>query len=215
MAVSVLLARVVLAGVFAVAAFGKLADREGSRLAVRDFGVPARAAGSVGLALPVLEVAIAAGLLGVGTAPWAAVVAVALLLTFCVAIARLMRRGEEPECNCFGSIGSAPVGRGTLVRNGVLLVVAGYVATAAWSDAGPSAVSWLGDVSALVAVIGVLMAAHFAFSWQLFRQNGRLLARIEDLEIVAGLSQSESPDADRGLELGRRCPGLDSIRPRR
>lgn len=44
-----LVARVVLAAVFAVAGLAKLADRAGSRRAVTGFGLPARPAGPVGL----------------------------------------------------------------------------------------------------------------------------------------------------------------------
>ena len=44
--------------------------------------------------------------------------------------------GETPDCNCFGTIGSAPVGRGTLARNGALIVAAAFVAVAGRTTAG-------------------------------------------------------------------------------
>lgn len=84
MDVVLLLARLVLAAVFVVAALGKLADREGSRRAVEGFGVPAALVGPVGLGLPVVELAIAVGLVVVASAAWAAAVAAALLGAFCV-----------------------------------------------------------------------------------------------------------------------------------
>jgi uncharacterized membrane protein YphA (DoxX/SURF4 family) len=52
MALGLLIARLLLAGVFLVAALAKLADLAGSRQALRDFGVPARLATPLGLLLP-------------------------------------------------------------------------------------------------------------------------------------------------------------------
>ena len=171
-------ARVVLAATFAAAAVGKLADREGSRLAAERFGVPP----AVGVGLPLAELAIAVGLVIPATAAWAAAAAVLLLAVFCVAIARLLIRGEEADCHCFGSLGSARVGRGPLVRNAVLMAVSGFVAVAGWDDAGPGAFGWMTGVAAVAVVFGVVTVVHGAFSWQLFKQNGRLLERVEALE---------------------------------
>ena len=54
-----LLAQLVLAGVFAVAALAKLADRRGSRQAMADFGLPAPLATIAAAVLPALELATA------------------------------------------------------------------------------------------------------------------------------------------------------------
>ena len=51
-----------LALVFLVAAVGKLRDREGTRRATADLGVPRRLVPTVALALPVAELVVAAGL---------------------------------------------------------------------------------------------------------------------------------------------------------
>jgi len=56
---ALLIARLLLAAVFFVAAFSKLADLAGSRQAMAGFGIPERCAGLVGLGLPLAELAIA------------------------------------------------------------------------------------------------------------------------------------------------------------
>jgi methylamine dehydrogenase accessory protein MauD len=196
--------RLVLAAVFAVAAVGKLADRAGSREAVARFGVPVGLVGAVSAGLPVVELGIAVGLVVVATAVWAAVAAGALLLAFCVAIVRLMVRGEAPDCHCFGSVGSAPVGKGTLVRNLVLVGLAGFVAVAGWGDGGESVGQLAVSLGAVAIVLGVVIVLQGAFSWQLFAQNGRMLERLADLEAAVGQSVD---GADRApLAVGDRAP---------
>jgi methylamine dehydrogenase accessory protein MauD len=206
LAVSLLLVRLALAAIFAVAAFGKLADLDASRETLEHFGIPARLARPVGLLLPLTELAIAASLLFVGAVRWGGLAAVFLLVVFCVVIVRALVRGDAPDCNCFGSLGSAPVGRGTLVRNGVLLALTGFVTVAGWNDGGASAFAWIGPYGALAAVVGVIVAVsaiHMAFSWQLFKQNGRLLQRLSDLEAAAGSRNNSGND---GLLIGEHAP---------
>jgi Recombinase len=58
--VAVLVARAVLAAVFAAAGAAKLADPQGSRRAASDFGVPQRLTAAVALGLPLAELAAAA-----------------------------------------------------------------------------------------------------------------------------------------------------------
>ena len=58
-----LIARLLLAGVFAVAGAAKLTDLAGTRRALAGFGIPDRLGGSLALALPLAELAIAVALL--------------------------------------------------------------------------------------------------------------------------------------------------------
>ena len=160
-----LLARVVLAAVFAVAALAKLADREGSRRTLRGFGVPERLALIVALA----ELATAAALLGIPF--YGALAALALLAVFSGAIVAALVRGVRPGCGCFGRVHSAPAGRGTLVRNAALAACAALVI----ADPATRLTDWM-------VAVGAVAGAHAAFSWQLLRQNGRLWQRIEALE---------------------------------
>ncbi len=131
MGAPLLIARLLLAAVFAVAGVAKLLDLPGSRRAVGEFGVPARAAAVLGTLLPLAELAIAGALLAGPTAATGAVAAVALLTGFCVALAWNLARGRAPDCHCFGRLHSSPAGPLTLARNGGLLAVAAFTATGA------------------------------------------------------------------------------------
>lgn len=181
----VVLARLVLMCVFAIAAIGKLADRDGARVAVAEFGIPGDAVGLVAFGLPLVELLVAAGLAIEASALWAAAVAVALLLLFCAGIVRLLSRGEAPDCHCFGRLGSTPVGRQTLIRNLALTALAGFVLVAGRSH-GQSVSTLAGDVGPVAIVLGGAIILQAAFSWQLFTQNGRLLGRISALETALG-----------------------------
>jgi peroxiredoxin len=178
--------RVVLAGVFVIAALGKLSDRAAARQAVAQFGLPARLAGPIAVAVPAAELAIAAGLLFRVSAPVAAIAAGMMLLAFSIGMVRLLARGETGDCHCFGSVGASTIGRGTLARNLLLLGGAGFVAVAGWHGGGISVTSWIAHADATACVLIVGLAILAAFSWQLFRQNARLLVRIEALEAGAG-----------------------------
>src|SRR5918997_1008239 len=124
---AILFARLLLAAVFVVAGVAKLADREGSRRAVADFGVPAGLAAPLGILLPLAELAVAAALIPTSTALWGAVGALALLLLFVAGIGVNLARGRKPDCHCFGQFHSSPAGWSTLARNGALAALAGFV----------------------------------------------------------------------------------------
>src|SRR4051794_11025048 len=119
--------RFLLAGVFAAAGLAKLADREGSRRAVEEFGVPRRPAWLIGSVLPFAELATAGALLPPVSATWGAIAAVGLLLSFSAAIAFNLARGRTPECRCFGQVHSAPVSWRMVARNVALAVAAAAV----------------------------------------------------------------------------------------
>lgn len=204
MDVLALIGRFALAAAFVMAALGKLSDRDGSRRAVQRFGVPAAFAGGVGVGLPLVELAIAGGLVVRASAALAAIAAASLLVLFCAGILRLLARGEQPDCHCFGAIGSAPVGRGTLVRNLVLLGLAGFVAVATWNGAGAGISGVVIDPGAAALVLGVVVVLNVAFSWQLFQQNGRLLERVSDLEAA----RQRSVDDGDSLAVGDPAPAF-------
>ena len=124
---ALLIARLLLAAVFAVAGASKLADRAGSRRAVVDFGLPTSLATPLAILLPLAELAIAAALVPASTAWWGSIGALALLLVFVAGISLNLARGNKPERHCFGQLHSAPAGWRTLARNGALAAVAGFV----------------------------------------------------------------------------------------
>ncbi|MBB5913689.1 peroxiredoxin [Nocardia transvalensis] len=123
--------RVTVAAVFGLSAWGKLADRAGTRKAVGDFGVPLRWAPGVAWALPGVEAVLAVAVLPPWTAVPAAVAAALLLVVFTAAVIRLLRSGKRPPCSCFGTVTSAPIGWGTVLRNILLLAV---TVVAAWGS---------------------------------------------------------------------------------
>jgi peroxiredoxin/uncharacterized membrane protein YphA (DoxX/SURF4 family) len=212
------IARLLLACVFALAGIAKLLDRDGSRRAAAGFGVPERLAGAVGILLPLAEIAVAVALIPAATAWWGAAAALALLLMFVVAIAANLARGRQPDCHCFGQIHSEPAGPSTLVRNGLLAAVAGLVVAQGPTGGGPEVLGWLGGVAdsgwagpvALVAL--ALVAVEGFLLFQLLMQNGRLMLRLEDLEERFdahddGHDEDQESD-DEGLAAGAPAPAF-------
>jgi methylamine dehydrogenase accessory protein MauD len=229
MDIVLLFARLLLASVFAVAGIAKLVDREGSRQAVVDFGIPARLAAPLGIVLPLTELAVALALIPAATAFWGAVGALALLLLFVAGIGANLARGRRPDCHCFGQLHSAPAGWATLARNGVLAAVAALLV---WrgleGEIGPSVVGWIGALStdqllilASAMVVLVLLAAQWLFLFGLLKQNGRLLARLNAVEerladagLASGLPVGAPAPAFALEDLGGEEVTLDGLRAR-
>jgi peroxiredoxin/uncharacterized membrane protein YphA (DoxX/SURF4 family) len=217
MSIVLLLARFLLALVFAVAGLTKLADLAGSRQALRDFGVPARLAAPFGLLLPLAELAVAGALVPTAWAWWGALGALALLLLFVAGIGSNLARGRQPECHCFGQLRSAPAGWPTLTRNAVLAAIAGFVVWQGSENPGASVVGWLG-MSTTVEIMGLiggllLCGSLIGGGWllvNLLRQNGRLLLRIEALEARLGMAEAGNGAAQpvAGLPVGTPAPGF-------
>jgi uncharacterized membrane protein YphA (DoxX/SURF4 family) len=83
----------------------------------------ARALGAPGFAIPLVpwvELAIGAALVTQLAVPWAAIAALALLVSFTVLIVTRLLAGERPACACFGQWSASQIGASHLVRNGVL-----------------------------------------------------------------------------------------------
>jgi methylamine dehydrogenase accessory protein MauD len=229
MDIVLLFARLLLASVFAVAGIAKLVDREGSRQAVVDFGIPARLAAPLGIVLPLTELAVALALIPAATAFWGAVGALALLLLFVAGIGANLARGRRPDCHCFGQLHSAPAGWATLARNGVLAAVAALLV---WrgleGEIGPSVVGWIGALStdqllilASAMVVLVLLAAQWLFLFGLLKQNSRLLTRLSAVEerladagLASGLPVGAPAPAFALEDLGGEEVTLDGLRAR-
>jgi peroxiredoxin/uncharacterized membrane protein YphA (DoxX/SURF4 family) len=200
----VLLIRVLLAVVFATAGVGKLLDLKASRESLRDFGMPAGLANIAGVLLPIAELATAVLLLLTPTAEIGAVVALVLLGGFIFGIARAMRQGVAPDCNCFGQLHSAPAGRTTLIRNGILAALAVVVLI---GGGGPAIDDWVSDRSAaeLIALVGVVAAAALGFwAYQLSRRVRQL-----DDEVLA--QRKEMNLLPPGLPVGADAPDFSVI----
>jgi peroxiredoxin/uncharacterized membrane protein YphA (DoxX/SURF4 family) len=215
-----LLARLLLAVVFVVAGLAKLADRAGSRQALLDFGVPARLVAPLAVLLPLVELAVAVALIPTTSAWWGALGALALLLLFVAVIGFSLARGCTPDCHCFGQIHSAPVGWATFVRNLILVAIAGFVVGLGRTNAGASAIGWLGSLpiaQRLEVVAGTLVVALLLVeTWvvlQVLRQHGHLLLRLDELERRLGASRTDKMEemslpASTWLPIGTAAPAF-------
>ncbi len=171
---ALVVARLGLAAVFFLAGVAKLADWPGTWRALADFDVPPRLARPLVLLLPVAEFVAATALLFPTTARWGAAGCLALLALFVVGLTRVLRRGEAPDCHCFGQVHSKPASWATVARNLVLALPAAYVALA---GPGPSLTSWVAGTDGrdlgLIAT-SALAALATATSVLLWRENRQL-----------------------------------------
>ncbi|CAM4407380.1 Methylamine utilisation protein MauE [Mycobacterium basiliense] len=149
---TMLAARILLAGVFAIAALAKLSDWAGVRRAVVAFGVPKAAAAVVGSVLVAMELGVVLLLVG-GWAYRGAVLALLALTGFSAAILVNLARGRSLDCHCFGRLSAGTLGWPTLARNGCLATIAAFVALDgrfSWSLAMLALVMfalWIGPVA--------------------------------------------------------------------
>src|SRR3954453_4026370 len=183
MGTAVLGARLLLAAVFATAGVGKVFDLPGSRDALRGFGIPEPLARPIGLLLPLAELATAAVLIVHPSAQWPGLAALVLLLAFIGGIANAMRKGQAPDCHCFGQISSEPAGRSTLGRNGVLAAVAAFVVI---EGPGPSLVQWVSDrteAELVATALGLAAVVFAALSFSLWRDKRDLTSRLTNARI--------------------------------
>ena len=213
MDVLMLLARLVLAGVFVVAGVAKLLDLAGSQKAMRDFGLPEPFATIAGYGLPVAELLAAVLLLPNLTAGWGGALASVLLIGFIGGIAYNLQRGNRPDCHCFGQLQSEPIGPPTLIRNGVLLALAAFVTIGAITyGPGPSLLDWALGMNGLAwaVLIGfiLIIAVLAGVIWMLVHllgQNGRLLVRLDKIEEAlanANIAVEDDEEEDEALEEG-------------
>lgn len=196
-----LVARLVLAIVFGVAAVGKVLDLPGARLALKDFGLPEGAIPSVSLLLPLAEVATAIALIPRMSARWGAIAAICLLALFIAAIARAMARGEAPDCHCFGKLASGLAGRETLIRNVLLAVPAMFVVA---YGPGEGIDQWVSRHSAaeLAAIAAGLCAVFLAvLAARLWLENRRLGRELGPMRLADSLLPP-------GLPVGAPAPSF-------
>jgi Methylamine utilisation protein MauE/AhpC/TSA family len=167
-------ARLLLAGVFVVAAVGKLLDPAAARRSLGEFGLPEVGSG-VGLGVLIgSELAVAGMLLWTPSAQLGGLGAAVLLAVFTAAMLLALWRGERIQCQCFGALQSATVGPATVARNVVLAAAGGFVAT---QRVQPSITTWFSDRSAAqLAILGlsVALAAMTGLAFALWGRNREL-----------------------------------------
>lgn len=207
-----LLARLVLALVFLVASFAKLADVAGSRQALRAFGVPEQLATPFGVWLPLADLAVGVALLLSVSAWWGAIGAAVLLLLGVAGISSALSRGCTPHCHCYwyGQLHAAPAGPSTLMRTLGLAVLTGLVIGFGRTNAGPDLWSWLGTLEPLLRIeliggLAVLVVILWLL-WQVQKQQGQQRLRLEAVEadLAAQTGRAESRQAARSNQAPTR-----------
>lgn len=217
MDIALLIARLFLIALFALAAITKIADRKGSREMVLSFGFPPALAGLLGMLLPILELATVV-LLAIPkfvlVGGWTAI---GLLLVFTAVIAYNVALARTPNCRCFGQLSAAPIGKFTILRNLFLLALALFVA---WGGSRSFPMAWLPDLSLETCIRFLLVATLVAIAgsgiWLFFhvlRQQGRMLIRLEKLEkqlaSVNSVLQLQTPNTGVvGLPIGHPAPAF-------
>ena len=220
MDVILLLIRLFLFGVFALAGVGKLLDRPGSEKAVKEFGVPEDLARPVAYALPIVELAIGLFLLFVATSWLAAIAGLLLLLVFVGGMIYQMAKGNAPNCHCFGQIHSEPVGKTSLIRNIGFAILSLLLVAQGRENQGLDLTSSPNDMLQAVLILGilVLLAVAVFYLKKILDQQLQIAKRIEVLELVSrDGSVAEREDAgtrQKACRLGR-CSRISNspIRP--
>ena len=201
------LSAMLLAGVFVVAAIAKLLDRAGTRETLAEFGVPARAAGPGAVALPLLELAIAVALVPSATAVPGAVAGAGDAPRLHRGHRRhararrrtglqLLRRAEPDGGRPRHARPQRPPRRDRGVRRR-----RGHRGRDRVDPRRGGRRPQLGhrDRRARRPVVGLAW-----FSWQLLRQNGRLLLRLDAQTSELGAGETYAP----GLAVGEIAPAF-------
>ncbi|MES2116133.1 MAG: MauE/DoxX family redox-associated membrane protein [Pseudomonadota bacterium] len=201
--------RLLLAGVFLMAAASKLLHREGQVQTLAEFGVPAALQPPLACLMPVCELAIGLTLTLATSTWWSAIAGAALLTLYTSILAYKLRQGQRPICNCFGQQVASPIGAATLLRNGVLLAMAGGLIYAGPGYVHASLWPHLAAAPALSICVAV-MALQWWLLHHVLQQNGRLILRMDNLELrldAANLQPLHALDKQpRGLAVGSMAP---------
>lgn len=192
MEIVLLLIRLTLFAIFAVAGIGKLLDLKGSEKAVKAFGTPAEFAKFFAIALPFAEIVFAICLLFVETSWLGATGALILLLTFIGGMIWQLAQGNAPDCHCFGAIHSEPVSKKSLIRNVVFALLAFILILSGKSNQGASLFDSAinnseGNFMSFIlglATVGLLAVTVF-YLRKISEQQTQIVRRMEILEVTA------------------------------
>jgi peroxiredoxin/uncharacterized membrane protein YphA (DoxX/SURF4 family) len=214
MEVLLLLIRIFLFAIFAIAGVGKLLDLKGAEKAVKDFGTPEEFAKTFAIALPFAEIVFAFCFLFVDFAWFGALGALLLLLTFIGGMIYQMAQGNAPDCHCFGAIHSEPVSKKSLLRNVIFAILALFLVAQGSENQGLNIWDLANDMALQLflglAVIALLGAAVY-FLRKISEQQNQIMRRIEILELTATeggktVEREEVKDPNEGLPIGAPAP---------
>lgn len=213
--------RLFLFGIFALAGIGKLLDLKGSKKAVEGFGVPESISKSFALLLPLLEIAIAVALLPVQLSWFGAIGGGALMLVFIGGMLWQMWQGNAPDCHCFGQIHSEPVSKKSLLRNAAFVLLASFLVFQGRGNQGYDLLDPANNFSETnvmqviigIAVLGFLAAIVYILN-KISGQQMQIMRRIEVLELIShdGGKEVEREDVNdpaHGLPIGAQVPEFE------
>jgi len=212
---ALLVLRLALAAVFAIAAIGKITDRPGSEKAFAEFGLPEITIRPMAYFLPVLELCIAIALVFVEVSWFAALAGSTLFLVFTLGMLYQMARGNAPDCHCFGQIHSQPVSILTVLRNVVLLAMALGLVVAGRANQGLNVAGSSQDfMQFLIGIVMVgLLAAVVHFLKKISEQQTQIMRRIELIELVGGdggsVEREDIAHPHEGLPVGAIFPDFE------
>lgn len=215
MDIVLLLIRVILFGVFALAGVGKLLDLEGSEKAVKGFGVPGEFAKPLSVALPIVELAIAVLLLSTSTSWIGAIAALLLLAAFIGGMIFQIAKGNAPDCHCFGQIHSEPVGKSSLIRNIGFAILSLFLAAQGSDGQGASLADGESGTmqTVLILIVAVISAVIAFYLKRVFDQQTQILRRLDILEVIsregAAVERNEAGHPDDGLPIGAPFPEFE------
>ncbi len=208
------LTRLALAAVFLLAGTKAFTHGSAYHAMLAGFGVPAAAVRPLAVTLPLVELAVGAGMLVPGLVSTAAAVASGLLCSYTTVIGYTLLTGKRPSCNCFGQLSDKPISAMTLLRNGALILLASLLAWRAGA-------AGTGDGLRVSAAGAVIVAVLFLQGWtiaHLLGQQGRLLLRIDNVELqlrAAGIDEvapAPAAQGQRGLAIGTLAPDFQASR---
>lgn len=135
---AIVVARLVVAGVFLWAGLPKLLDPATFAEDISNYNLlPDSTVGYAAVIVPVVEIVIALALVAGVEVKGAALLAAGMLVVFIAAMGQAMARGIDLSCGCFGAATETEVGWGPIVRN------VGLTAACALVVLGPE-VRWRG-----------------------------------------------------------------------
>lgn len=212
MDIALLIIRLILFGVFAVAGISKLLDPDGAKKAMRDFGTPDEFTDFFAVGLPFAEIVFAVCLLFVSMSWVGAAGALLLLTTFIGGMIWQMAQGNAPDCHCFGQIHSEPVGKKSLIRNIIFALMALVLLFSGRTNQGLDLAATTGGMVQMVlilflVVLGVLLLGYLV---QVAKQQTEIMRRLGVLEFASGdpgaVERNEAGDPSDGLPIGAPLP---------
>ncbi len=212
MEIVLLIIRLILFGVFAVAGISKLLDPEGAKKAMRDFGTPEEFTGFFAIALPFAEIVFAVCLLFVSMSWVGSAGALLLLTTFIGGMIWQIVQGNKVDCHCFGQIHSEPVGIKSLVRNIIFALMAVVLLFSGRDNQGLDLAATTPGMVQMVLLLflvtlGVLLLGYLV---KVAKQQNEIMRRLGVLEFASSepgaVERNEAGDPSDGLPIGAPLP---------